>query len=166
MLKKLNPDYIRRMKPAKRILSALAILGFIVFIALQFFQIDPKVKAFNHADEYLNQSNAPDEIKTMVMDACYDCHSKKTNYPWYANVQPIGWYLQDHVEHGKSHLDFTDWGLMDKDEREHALHEIVEVLEEREMPLEEYTWLHKSSRLSEGQIAILIEWFKSENPAH
>lgn len=29
----------------------------------------------------------------LVMEACYDCHSNRTDWPWYSYVAPVSWLV-------------------------------------------------------------------------
>ena len=49
--------------------------------------------------------------------SCRDCHSNDTRWPWYSNVAPVSWWVIDHVDHGRSHLNFSDWSRYDAPER-------------------------------------------------
>ena len=51
----------------------------------------------------------PDDVKVIVNKACADCHSNNTSYPFYANIQPIAYWLEDHVKDGKKHLNFDEY---------------------------------------------------------
>lgn len=154
------------MTAFKRISGFLLIISVLAFLAIQFFQIDKAEIGYDHKNSYEYIAKPPKDVKNLLADACADCHTSKANYPWYSSVQPFGWWIQDHIEHGRKHLNFSEWGNMDKKERVHAIEEIIETLEEKEMPLKEYTWLHKEARLSEAQVNMLVEWFSREHPAH
>lgn len=84
------------------------------------------------------------ETRALVERACFDCHSNQTRWPWYSNVAPASWLLQNHVEEGREHLNFTEW---DKPQK-HA-HEAAHEVEEGEMPMWSYLLLHGEAELSE-----------------
>ena len=44
--------------------------------------------------------------------ACADCHSNQTRYPWYAEVMPLGWWLEDHIVKAKKELNFSEFGVV------------------------------------------------------
>ncbi len=101
---------------------------------------------------------APPEVRAILRDACWDCHSSETKWPVYSRVAPLSWWIGWHVSHGREYLNFTDWDGLSGKERGHAMHEIVEVVEEGEMPLASYTWLHPEARLNGEQKRVLVEW--------
>lgn len=105
------------------------------------------------------------EVEAILRMACYDCHSGQPRYPWYANVAPISWWLQHHVNEGREHFDVSSWGKASVKKRDHKVKEAVEMLEEGEMPLPSYTWTHADARLSEAQRATLMAYFRSLSSA-
>src|SRR3546814_6556560 len=50
----------------------------------------------------------PDSIVQILNQSCMNCHSNNTDYPWYANVQPIGWWLDRHIRKGKEALNLDE----------------------------------------------------------
>lgn len=102
----------------------------------------------------------PYYIQGILDKACNDCHSNKTEYPWYANVQPIGWVLANHVKDGKRHLNFSNFTSMKIAIQNHKFEEVIEVMDEGEMPLPSYTWFgrHPEAKLTEEEKTALIDW--------
>ena len=102
----------------------------------------------------------PENIGQLLSSACYDCHSNKTFYPVYAEVQPVGWWLARHVNDGKKHLNFSEFVNRPVALQNHKFEEIMEMLKEKEMPLPSYTWfsLHENAKLSDSQRQDLIDW--------
>jgi len=106
----------------------------------------------------------PDTIRDILQVACYDCHSNKTRYPWYAEVQPSGWWLANHVKNGRSHLNFSEFTNRKLAYQNHKLEEIIELVEEKAMPLPSYTWLalHSDARLTDEQRKLLTDWASAQ----
>jgi hypothetical protein len=44
----------------------------------------------------------------LMTDACMDCHSNLTKWPWYSNIAPISWLVQKDVEDGRRELNLSD----------------------------------------------------------
>ncbi len=103
----------------------------------------------------------PDDVKSILKTACYDCHSNEPAYPWYFNVQPVGWWLQSHIDEGRHHLNFSAFKNYDAKKADHKMEEVIEVIQQNEMPLGSYTLLHKEAKLSETDKQKIIEWAKS-----
>lgn len=93
--------------------------------------------------------------------SCFDCHSNHTRYPWYAEINPIGWWLNYHVNEGKLELNFSEFIPYPVKKKNKKLEEIGEQVKDHQMPLSSYTLLHKNASLNEAQIKALVLW--SEN---
>ncbi|UCD25742.1 MAG: heme-binding domain-containing protein [Gemmatimonadota bacterium] len=100
------------------------------------------------------------EIKEILRRACYDCHSNETRWPWYSYIAPMSWFVAGHVDHGRGHLNYSEWPTFDLDEQEHLFEEMWEVLSEGEMPLRSYTLIHWDARLTEDERSMLLEWVR------
>lgn len=100
----------------------------------------------------------PDSIQHLLQTACYDCHSNHTNYPWYADVNPVGLWLNHHVNEGKRKLNFSEFALYDARRKAHKLEEIAESVEKHDMPLASYLWIHDEARLTAAQRKAIIDW--------
>jgi hypothetical protein len=100
----------------------------------------------------------PQPVMAILKNSCYDCHSDNTNYPWYASVQPLSMWISHHINEGKNELNFSAFGSYSIAKQFHKLHEISEQVEEKEMPLASYTFIHTEAKLSEDQRQLLLQW--------
>jgi hypothetical protein len=100
----------------------------------------------------------PPKVKALIERACYDCHTNNTRYPWYAHVQPVAWWISDHIEEGKDHFSFDEFGSYSIKRKIHKLEEIVEEVEEDKMLLPSYRYLHGDARLTSDEIKSLGDW--------
>ena len=66
-----------------------------IFILIQFIRPEKNQSAGAMPDDIFAHYPATDSIKQLVKIACYDCHSNNTSYPWYTNIQPVAWWLND-----------------------------------------------------------------------
>jgi predicted GTPase len=103
----------------------------------------------------------PANVKTILDKACMDCHSNNTRYPWYASIQPLAWWLADHVKDGKKHLNFDEYTQRSLRYQYHKMEETVEMVKEEEMPLPSYTWTHTDARLSNEERVAITGWAQS-----
>jgi len=106
--------------------------------------------------------SVPTEVQTVLEKACYDCHSNHTNYPWYTNIQPIGWWMQHHVNEGKAHLNFSEMRYAKKGRLAHKLSELADEVADGKMPIPNYTRMHKLAMLSDAEKQLLINWANAE----
>ncbi|WP_297760343.1 heme-binding domain-containing protein [uncultured Muriicola sp.] len=143
----------------KKILLALLV----ILVIIQFFR--PERNESNDLTYAITKKyEVPAEVDEILRVSCNDCHSNKTVYPWYANVQPVAWWLNDHIEHGKGHLNFSEFTNRPIAIQNHKWEEVAEMVEKKEMPLKDYTYLglHSEANLSDEQRELLISWAKSQ----
>lgn len=138
----------------KKILIVIAV----VFVGIQFVSVDKSVVEADPQNDFIVATNAPENVANTMVSSCYDCHSNQTNYPWYSNVAPISWWVQDHVNEGREELNFSEWKSYSDKRKKKKLEEIIEEVEEKEMPLSSYTIAHSNAKLSEEQEEDLIKW--------
>jgi hypothetical protein len=105
----------------------------------------------------------PNEVKTILLNSCYDCHSNNTNYPWYSYIQPTRSLMEWHIKNGKEKLNFNTWGNYSNRQQETKLERIVKQIKADEMPLASYTLIHKNAFLSPGQKEVIINWINTIN---
>ncbi len=135
--------------------------GFIaILILIQFIRIDKTNSEIIAENDFIIATKAPEEIATLLKSSCYDCHSNESKYPWYSNVAPVSWWVKDHINEAREELNFSEWGTFDEKRKDHKLEEAVEHLEEGEMPLKSYTWIHGEAKLTAEQKTQLINWLK------
>lgn len=144
------------MKLLKNILLALLL----IFVVMQFFRPEKNSTQGDHTLDFITETDPPGEVKTILEQSCYDCHSNNTVYPWYNNVAPISYWLADHIKDGKKHLNLSEWNSYDAKKKDHKLEEVEEMVSEGEMPLNEYTWTHEEARLTVSQRNAIVEWAK------
>ena len=144
---------------AKKITIALLIL----LIAIQFFPME-KNESGNTPSDITTGYPVPENVATILRGACNDCHSNTTIYPWYSHIQPLGFWLNHHVTEGKEHLNFSEFTNRPLAYQNHKLEEVIETVEEKEMPLPSYTnfGLHPEANLSDVERAVLVDWAKEQ----
>lgn len=131
-------------------------------IVIQFFRPDKNMSTPDPAEDLLTVSPAPEPVAQLIRNACYDCHSNHTNYPWYSQIAPVSWYLQAHIKKGKEDLNASTYGSLDKADKIEMLVDLCEVVEAGTMPLGSYELLHKSARLSEEDKEAICAWSEKE----
>jgi len=100
----------------------------------------------------------PDDVKSILEKACMDCHSNNTRYPWYSNLQPVGWWMTGHINDGKKELNFDEFTNKNLRFQYHKMDETIKQVKEGEMPLNSYLWIHKDAKLSQDEKNIIINW--------
>jgi hypothetical protein len=142
------------MKILKRILIIL-LVGFIV---IQFFRPKKNLSAQTSRNDITTLYPVPGDVKIILDKACNDCHSNNTKYPWYAEIQPIAWWLADHVEEGKAHINYSEFASYSLRKQYHKLEETEEMIKEKHMPLDSYLWMHGDADLTTEERQRLAQW--------
>lgn len=106
--------------------------------------------------------DVPADVLAMIEGSCLDCHSHRTDWPWYSNVAPVSWLVAHHADHGREYVDFDAWGSYSPYEQQEAFGEIAEVVASGEMPLSVYLPLHPEAKLTDAQRARFAEWARAE----
>ena len=139
-----------------------SLLGLLIFLILiQFIRIDTDNPKVDLGKDFIALTSPTEEVKTVLNNACYDCHSNTTTYPWYSQIAPVSWWLKHHVDEGRSELNFSEWGDYSAKKADHKLEECAEEVEEGKMPLNPYTWTHGDAKLSAEQRKALAEFFEN-----
>ena len=132
----------------------------IVFIIIQFFR-PSKNLSDDTSKDISTLYNVPDDVKVILQRACNDCHSNKTVYPWYSEVQPVEWWLNDHIVDGKRHFNLNNFTSLKVAVQKKKMEECMEQIKKNEMPLDSYTWIHKDAILSETDKQTINTWCSS-----
>lgn len=148
------------MKKGIRIAGLLLIVTLIV---LQFFRPEKNQGDIRQDNDLLLVASVPDTLAEILLNACYDCHSNHTEYPWYSRISPVSWYLYKHIQDGKEELNLSEYGVLDKAEKIGALSDIYDALEAGTMPLKSYLLIHQDARISQEEIDALLDWADQES---
>ncbi len=138
----------------KKILIGLLV----VLIGIQFFRPGKNQSPEIQSNAIAKVHPVPQEVADILKVACNDCHSNNTVYPWYNNIQPVAWWLNNHVNEGKQELNFDEFATYPPKKAHRKMDELIEQVKEGEMPLSSYTWVHTNAKLSDAQRATLTQW--------
>ena len=148
---------MRYMKTIKKIVLGLLI----IVVVAQFFGPEKNEGDLASIEPFLAETNPPENIRAILKESCYDCHSSVTRYPWYNNITPVNYWLADHVKDGKKDFNMSNWEGLSVKKKDHKMEECIETLEKKEMPLPSYTWTHGKAKLSDTQINEMVAWAKN-----
>lgn len=143
------------MRKKSRLLLLLILL---ILVGLQFTPTETPENLPVEGKDILVTADVPEDIKILLKNACYDCHSQHVRYPWYSYIAPVSWLVNRDVNMGRSHLDFSFWGDYSRREQLGLLDEIYTEIESGSMPMPIYSIMHKDARLAPEDIARLLEW--------
>ncbi len=140
------------------------LLGLLAVVIIMQFIRPEKNNSKDNTHHISNAYEIPAEVEDLLAVSCNDCHTNETRYPWYSNIQPVGWWIDHHVEEGKEHLNFSEFTNRRIAVQNHKLEELIEEVEEHKMPMDEYTYLgmHPEADLSDAQRQVLMDWAKSQ----
>lgn len=140
----------------KKILKIFGWIALIALVVIQFIRPEKNDSGYESIINFENDTSPSVEVAAILKNNCYDCHSNQTQYPWYAEIAPFSFWLADHVDHGKGHFNVSEWESYSDKKKDHKLEELIEEVEEGEMPLDSYTWMHGD--LSEDDTKLLLQW--------
>ena len=135
-------------------------IGIGVLALMQLVQPDRSPPASDPAQHLEQVMAVPANVKIILAEGCYDCHSSNSNYPWYSYITPVNFWQQDHISDAREELNFSDWGTYSAKRIDKKLKEIKQEVSEGEMPLPSYTWIHADARLSDAQRKELVAFFE------
>ena len=143
----------------KKILKRIGIVLLVIFLVIQVFRAEKNLHASSSLLNDVTKVYAVTQpVSDILKTSCYDCHSNNTVYPWYANVQPVAWWLGDHVSEGKKELNFSEFASYSVRRQYKKMEEIIDELTEDKMPLGSYTLIHRNAELTKAQKDQLINW--------
>ena len=129
-----------------------------LFVLIQFIRPAKNDGRLDAQGDIAKRLNVPPTVQSRLKTACYDCHSNHTNYPWYTNIQPIGWLLANHIREGKVELNFSAFGSYSKRRQLSKLKAIGGSLRDGSMPLWSYTLIHQNAKLSNEEKQLIMDW--------
>lgn len=136
----------------RKVFLTVFILVVLAFLTAQLFRPDftnPAVAAGMEIDS--NAAFTP-EVRRIIKTSCADCHSNETVYPWYSRITPVNWWLKDHIDDGRAHMNFST------DPAGEEWDEICKEVTSGKMPMPSYTWGHPEAVLSESDKKTLCDW--------
>lgn len=142
--------------------KTLIVLG-VLLILLQFIR-QPRNLSNDLSNDLSVKYSVPGEVSDILKESCYDCHSNKTDYPWYSYIQPATWWINKHITDGKRHLNYSTFTKLPIANQNRKLEQTIEQIDKNEMPLASYTYLglHKGANLSVDQRKIVIDWARAQ----
>jgi len=141
-------------------LKIIGLVLLVTLVGLQFFPTGANQSTTVPTSDFVNKYKVPEQVAQMLHTSCYNCHSNNTDYPWYSSVQPVGWFLENHINKGKEELNFSEFGSYSGRKQQSKLTSMISQVEDDKMPLPSYTFIHHEARLSAENKETLIEYFK------
>jgi hypothetical protein len=146
------------MMKAKKALRFTALGLLLLLIGAQFYRSPRNVGVAEGPQSIVAQHQVPAAVQKILRRSCYDCHSNNTAYPWYGSVQPVAWWLNQHVSEGKAELNFSAFADYDTKRAVRKLQAVADEVLDRHMPLKSYLWMHREAKLTDADVALLTQW--------
>lgn len=146
-------------------MKTLKLIFGILLLALILIQFFPTMKNISNdipSTDIVQSREVPSQVATLVHNACYDCHSNNTKYPWYNRVQPFAWVLEGHITDAKRKLNFNEFETYDREKQKKKFQLMRKLIQENKMPLSSYKMMHAESRLSSDEKKMIIDWIEDE----
>jgi cytochrome c len=110
------------------------------------------------------------ETLAMFERSCQNCHSEKTEWPWYSRIPPASFLIQHDVKEARARMNLSRWGEYSVAEKRLLLSEIGGAVRSGTMPPARYRFLHPDSKLSPVERETIYQWTRRErlhvvNPA-
>lgn len=122
-------------------MKKIALLPVAAIVGLLFFQASQKPESEKHPDLNLFDAKMPANVKAVVEQKCYGCHNAESKN-----------------EKGKKKLDWDFFESEKKSKQLATMSKINEVLTEGDMPPARFLENKPEGKLSDEEMAILIEW--------
>ena len=142
----------------KRIVKVILLVLLTLLIIIQFVKPAKNKGVEIAANQITAKHKVPENVQQILKTSCYDCHSNTTKYPWYSRVQPIAWFLHDHIIEGKKELNFSTFSSSPTARRYKKFKEIGEQVKTGEMPLQSYTLIHRDAILTPEEKLEIETW--------
>ncbi|HEV2202082.1 MAG TPA: heme-binding domain-containing protein [Bryobacteraceae bacterium] len=110
----------------------------------------------------LQEAQIDPETLAIVQQACQNCHSENTEWPWYSHVAPVSWLLSHDVQQARRHMNLSRWQDYSAGDRLRLLSEIGSAVRNRAMPVQRYLLLHPEARLTDAERQEIYRWTRTE----
>ncbi len=120
------------------------------------------VKAAKSLKPLLAGADVNPIVSALVERSCQNCHSEKTEWPWYSYVAPISWMVEGDVAQARSRMNLSHWDEYTIEKQQELLGRIGAAIRSRQMPPDRYTLMHPSTKLSPIERDQLYQWTHAE----
>jgi len=133
----------------------------ILLVLIQFIPNGLPEVSLDNKNDLLANNEFPIEIENQIRASCYDCHSNETTYPWYSYVAPVSFLVARDTKEGREELNFSEWESLSKRKKAKLLTDIIEEIEEGDMPFPPYLITHKDAWMSDSAKQSMMDWADS-----
>ena len=111
------------------------------------------------------QLDYQNRVAPIFEKACMDCHSSRTQYPWYSKIPGIKQMIASDIEEARSHLDFSNgFPFMSHASLVEDLDAIAKSIKDGSMPPFSYRIMHSGTALSAEEKEHVLDWVARSKP--
>lgn len=132
-----------------------------VAVLIQLARPEKNISPSPAGKAFVDTFKVSEQVNAILAVSCYDCHSNNTNYPWYSEIQPMAWLMENHIIEGKDKLNFDDLPPNGSRRLNSKFTQITKQIEQDKMPLTSYLWMHEAASLSLADKKLLVDYFNS-----
>ncbi len=139
-------------------------LGAISIVVLASALVHPSgpVKIPKSNNPLLADAEIDPAVLKIIERSCQNCHSEKTEWPWYSYVAPMSWLVESDVSQARGHMNLSHWDEYTVEEKQTILALVGSVVRSRAMPPARYTLIHKNAQLSAAEREAIYGWAHTE----
>ena len=142
-------------------MKKVLVILLVILIVLQFFRPAKNTDTAVQPNDISTIYPVPATVDSILVKACKDCHSNNTRYPWYNRIQPVAWYLANHVKDGKRSFNLNEFATYPAWRQYDKITEVRKQINGDEMPLSSYTLIHRDAILTDAEKKTVINWSES-----
>lgn len=146
----------------KKVLKILLLVILIILVVIQFIRPEKNSGEEIASQQITSHYTIPENVQKNLKTSCYDCHSNTTIYPYYWRIQPVAWFLNNHIQEGKRHLNFSAFSTYPLWKQYASFKNIASEVKSGDMPLGSYTLIHKDAILNETEKISIEDWAQNE----
>src|SRR5258708_17006609 len=135
-------------------------MGLLMVGGLQFVRPEPRNPPVSA------EIQAPAEVKAIIKNSCYNCHSNETELAWFDRIVPAYWIVSRDVRRARAHLNFSEIGAFPEEQQKLALFDAFNQIRLGAMPLPSYRAAPPHPPITAQQLAILRNYLspRSQRP--
>ena len=118
----------------------------------------PAVEPVNRGLLLLSNSEPP----RILLRVCGNCHSNRTDWPWYSHIAPVSWWIAQDVRKGREKLNFSEWETYSIWQKRDKLESVCGLISTGRMPPHLYTAIHPEAKLTEANKKAVCAWVKEQ----
>lgn len=139
------------------------VVGVVIIFALIQLKTAKRINpSYEKEKDMIEMLNPPLVVENILKNACYDCHSNQTHFPWYSKVAPVSWMIETNVTTGREEVNFSIWGSYRSSRAMHKLEECHKQVKHEHMPASAYALMHPEARLSDAEKEKLLTWLEQK----